>query len=234
MSETQNVDPAEIEKFESIANHWWDPDSEFKPLHDMNPLRLDYIEGKTSLPGKRVVDIGCGGGILSESMAKNGAKVTGLDMGATPLMVAKLHAADGGLEIDYKQQTAEDLAESESGNFDVVTCMEMLEHVPDPSSIVNACSLLTKPGGDVFFSTISRTAKAWLMAIVGAEYVLNLLPRGTHHYENFIRPSELNRWCRKSGLEVQEITGVHYNPISKRFSLAPAVDVNYIVHCVKQ
>ena len=227
----QNVDPAEIEKFESIANRWWDPESEFKPLHDMNPVRLNFIAERCSLEGISAVDVGCGGGILSESLATSGARTTGIDMGATPLMVARLHAAEAGIEVDYRQIPAEELAQEKPAEFDLVTCMEMLEHVPDPASVVSAVAKLAAPGAHVFFSTISRTPKAWMMAIVGAEYVLGLLPRGTHQFRNFIRPSELARWCRESGLEVKELTGIHYNPFSKAFHIGQGVDVNYIVHC---
>ena len=232
MNVENNVDPREIEKFEALASRWWDPDSEFKPLHDMNPVRLEYIERHIGLSGRAVLDIGCGGGILSEAMAARGARVTGIDMGAAPLAVAKLHAAESGLEIDYRQIRAEDLADAQPAAFDVVTCMEMLEHVPDPSIVVEAAARLTKPGGHVFFSTINRTPKAWMMAIVGAEYVLRLLPRGTHRYENFIRPSELAAWCRNARLDFAEATGIHYNPVTKRFAIAPGLNVNYIAHCV--
>jgi 2-polyprenyl-6-hydroxyphenyl methylase/3-demethylubiquinone-9 3-methyltransferase len=232
MNTQNNVDPREIEKFEALAGRWWDPDSEFKPLHDMNPVRLEYIDKCVSLNQREVLDIGCGGGILSEAMAARGARVTGIDMGAAPLAVAKLHARESGMEVDYRQCRAEDLAEERPAAFDVVTCMEMLEHVPEPSIVVEAAAKLVKPGGHLFFSTINRTPKAWMMAIVGAEYVLGLLPRGTHRYENFIRPSELALWCRNARLEFVEATGMHYNPLSKRFTIAPGVDVNYIAHCV--
>jgi 2-polyprenyl-6-hydroxyphenyl methylase/3-demethylubiquinone-9 3-methyltransferase len=231
MSTAGNVDPREIEKFEALASRWWDPESEFKPLHDMNPVRLAYIEQRTSLEGCDVLDVGCGGGILSEAMARAGARVTGIDMGTAPLAVASLHAREAGLEIDYRQNSAEDFAAERPGAFDVVTCMEMLEHVPDPASVVAAVTRLAKPGGHVFFATINRTAKAWLMAIVGAEYVLGLLPRGTHRYENLVKPSELARFARASGLELAEVSGMHYNPLTKRFWIAPGVDVNYIAHC---
>jgi 2-polyprenyl-6-hydroxyphenyl methylase / 3-demethylubiquinone-9 3-methyltransferase len=234
MTTASNVDPREIEKFESLASRWWDPESEFRPLHDMNPVRLDYIEAKVDLADRDVLDIGCGGGILSEAMARRGARVTGLDMGHAPLMVARLHARDAGVEVDYLQCRAEDLAAEKPSSFDVVTCMEMLEHVPDPASIVAAASQLVRPGGHVFFSTINRTPKAWLMAIVGAEYVMRLLPRGTHRYENLIRPSELARWCRDAGLATREVTGMHYNPVTRHFWIAPGVGVNYIAHCVAQ
>ncbi|MFT5114469.1 MAG: 2-polyprenyl-6-hydroxyphenyl methylase/3-demethylubiquinone-9 3-methyltransferase [Parasphingorhabdus sp.] len=230
MTTTLNVDPAEIEKFESLASRWWDPDSEFKPLHDMNPVRLDYINDRANLQASNAVDIGCGGGILSEAMCRAGAAVTGVDMGTTPLMIARLHAQDNNLDINYRQCTAEELAIEKPGKYDVVTCMEMLEHVPDPAAIVQACSQLLRPGGEVFFSTINRNAKAWLMAIVGAEYILNLLPKGTHHYKNLIRPSELASWARHSGLIIKDITGIHYNPFTKGFKIGAGVDINYIVH----
>ena len=228
-----NVDPVEIEKFESVASRWWDPESEFKPLHDMNPVRLNYIRGKVDINDKHILDIGCGGGILTESMAPFGASTSGIDMGKTPLVVAQLHAAESGLDIDYQQISAEDLAREKPEAFSVITCMEMLEHVPDPAAIIQACATLAQSGSDVFFSTISRTPKAWLAAIVGAEYVLNLLPKGTHEFKKFIRPSELSSWCRAANLEVKEITGIHYNPFAKTFKIGPGVDINYIVHCKK-
>lgn len=226
-----NVDHSEIAKFDALASRWWDPQSEFKPLHDINPLRLRYIDMRAGLTGKRVVDIGCGGGILAESMAARGASVTGIDMGAAPLGVARLHQLESGVEVDYRQTTAEELAASEPGGFDVVTCMELLEHVPDPASVVQACSRLVKPGGRVFFSTINRTPTAYMLAIVGAEYLLQLLPRGTHAYQRFIRPSELDGWVRDSGLRLQELMGMHYNPVTKRYSLGPGVQVNYLAYC---
>ncbi len=231
MTTTANVDPREIEKFEALASRWWDPESEFKPLHDMNPVRLAFIAGRATLRGSEIVDVGCGGGILAEAMAQQGARVTGLDMGTAPLMVARLHARETGVEVDYRQGAAEALAEERPGAFDVVTCMEMLEHVPDPASVVAACARLVKPGGHVFFSTINRTPKAFALAIVGAEYVLRLLPRGTHRYSSFIRPSELARWCRAGPLAVSEVTGMHYNPLTRGFRIGAGTDVNYIVHC---
>ena len=223
-----NVDPAEVAKFEALAARWWDPTSEFKPLHDINPLRLDYIDARASLNGKTVLDIGCGGGILAESMAARGATVTGIDLAPGPLAVARLHLKETGLNVDYRAVAAEDFAAERPAAFDVVTCMEMLEHVPDPASTVAACARLVKPGGHVFFSTISRTPKAFLFAIVGAEYVLNLLPRGTHEYLKFIRPSELDAAARAAGLRIDEFIGMHYNPLTRRYWLAPGVDVNYI------
>lgn len=226
-----NVDAAEVEKFEQLAHRWWDPQSEFKPLHDINPLRLDYIGKHAGLNGKRVVDIGCGGGILSESMAARGADVLGIDMGETPLSVAKLHKLESGVELDYQQCTAEDLAAQMPGEFDVVTCMEMLEHVPDPASVIRACATLVKPGGKVFFSTINRTLKAYAFAIVGAEYVLKLLPKGTHDYAKFIRPAEMEVWAREAQLRFTDMTGMTYNPLSKRYALGRDVSVNYIVCC---
>ena len=227
---TQNVDADEIAKFENLASRWWDPYSEFKPLHDINPLRLEYIHQRINLKGKSVLDIGCGGGILTESMATLGAQVTGIDMGKGPLAVAKLHLKESGLAVNYQRQTAEDMAREHPGRFNVVTCLEMLEHVPDPASVIKACALLVKPDGHVFFSTINRNPKSWLFAIVGAEYVLNLLPRGTHDYMKFIKPSELEQWARQADLQITELTGMHYNPLLRRYSLGPGVDVNYIVH----
>ena len=224
-----NVDADEIRKFSELAARWWDPKSEFRPLHEINPLRLGFIQEQCSLDGKRVLDVGCGGGILSESMAEAGADVTGIDMGEAPLNVARLHALETGVELAYRQITAEDLADESPAAWDVVTCMEMLEHVPDPVSIVSACSRLVKPGGWIHFSTINRNPKSFLFAIVGAEYVLNLLPRGTHKYENFIRPSELYGWAEEAGLQCVNMTGMHYNPLTNAYSLGPGVDVNYII-----
>ena len=230
MPNTANVDHAEVGKFEQLASRWWDRHSEFKPLHDINPLRLGYIDGIAGLSGKRVLDVGCGGGILSESMAAMGAEVTGIDMGEAPLEVARLHLLESGLEVDYQRIPAEALADSAPGSFDVVTCMEMLEHVPDPSSVIRACHTLVKPGGHVFFSTINRNPKAYLFAIVGAEYVLKLLPRGTHDYAKFLRPSELATWAREVGLEIQDICGMTYNPLSQTYRLDEAdVSVNYLM-----
>ena len=223
-----NVDPAEIAKFEELAARWWDPHSEFKPLHDINPLRLDYIERLEPLRGKRVLDVGCGGGLLSEGMAARGAQVTGIDMGEAPLSVAKLHLYESGLEVDYRQITAESMAAEHPGGFDIVTCLEMLEHVPAPDSVIAACARLVKPGGLVVFSTINRNPKSYLFAIVGAEYVLRLLPRGTHDFRKFIRPSELDTWARAAELELRDITGMTYNPLTTTYSLGRDVDVNYL------
>ncbi|MDX1655764.1 MAG: bifunctional 2-polyprenyl-6-hydroxyphenol methylase/3-demethylubiquinol 3-O-methyltransferase UbiG [Candidatus Competibacteraceae bacterium] len=225
-----NVDPREVAKFEALASRWWDPQSEFKPLHDINPLRLGYVQARTRLQDRRVVDIGCGGGILTESLALAGARVTGIDMGEAPLAAARLHRLESGVEVDYRLITAEALAQEAPGRFQVVTCMEMLEHVPDPASVVAACSRLVEPGGDVFFSTLNRTPRSYLLAILGAEYLLNLLPRGTHDYRQFIRPSELDDWARGAGLELQDLTGLHYNPLTRRYTLAPGVRVNYLAH----
>ena len=231
MTSAQNVDAAEIKKFSDLASRWWDKESEFKPLHEINPLRLKYIQKHSGdLAGKKIIDIGCGGGILSDSMAACGANVTGIDMGEAPLSVAKLHQLESGQKVDYIQTTAEEIAEKHPASFDVVTCMEMLEHVPDPASVISACAKLVKPGGDLFFSTINRTPKAFAFAIVGAEYVLKMLPKGTHQYEKFVKPSELARWSREANLSIQDMIGMHYNPLSKIYSLAPGVDVNYILH----
>ncbi|MDP7482308.1 MAG: bifunctional 2-polyprenyl-6-hydroxyphenol methylase/3-demethylubiquinol 3-O-methyltransferase UbiG [Arenicellales bacterium] len=229
-----NIDHNEIAKFEALATRWWDPESEFRTLHQINPLRLEFINERAPLEGKKVLDVGCGGGILSESMATRGARVTGIDMGEKPLAVAKLHLKESGLEVDYRQTTAEALAIEEPKSFDIITCMEMVEHVPNPASVINACSRLVRPGGELFFSTINRTPKAWLFAIIGAEYLLNILPKGTHSYEKFIRPSELERWARESGLVTKEITGMHYNPFTDRYWLAPGVEVNYLLHSTHQ
>ncbi|WP_194206335.1 bifunctional 2-polyprenyl-6-hydroxyphenol methylase/3-demethylubiquinol 3-O-methyltransferase UbiG [Superficieibacter sp. 1612_C1] len=226
-----NVDQQEIAKFEAVASRWWDLEGEFKPLHRINPLRLGYIaERSGGLFGKSVLDVGCGGGILAESMAREGATVTGLDMGAEPLQVARLHALESGVTVEYVQETVEEHAAKHAQQYDVVTCMEMLEHVPDPQSVVNACAQLVKPGGHVFFSTINRNGKAWLMAVVGAEYVLRMVPKGTHDAKKFIRPSELLGWVDQTSLKEIHMTGLHYNPLSNTFKLAPGVDVNYMLH----
>jgi 2-polyprenyl-6-hydroxyphenyl methylase/3-demethylubiquinone-9 3-methyltransferase len=223
-----NVDRAEIAKFEALAQRWWDPGSEFKPLHDINPLRLKFINDRVGLKGKRVLDVGCGGGILSESMTELGADVTGIDLGEAPLAVARLHLKESGQKVEYLQISAEDLARERPGDFDVVTCLEMLEHVPDPASTITACARLVKPGGTVVFSTINRNPKSFLFAVIGAEYVLNMLPRGTHEYMKFIRPSEMERWARAAGLTLRELVGMHYNPLTRRYTLGPGVDVNYL------
>lgn len=225
-----NVDPAELAKFSALAHRWWDPTSEFRPLHEINPLRLAHIEQfARGLAGKSVLDVGCGGGILAEAMGARGAKVTGIDLAERPLKVAQLHRLETGSAVDYRLVSAEALAEEAPGSFDVVTCMELLEHVPDPRSTVDACARLARPGGMVFFSTINRNAKAFALAIVGAEYVLNLLPRGTHEYARFIRPSELSRACREAGLRVTDLTGMTYNPFTRTYSLGRDVDVNYLL-----
>ncbi len=224
-----NVDPAELEKFSELAHRWWDPTSEFKPLHDINPLRLEYIDSLVRLNGKRVVDVGCGGGILTEGMAQRGAEVTGIDLGERGLKVAQLHLLESGLTVDYRRISAEELAEDEPARYDVATCMEMLEHVPDPASTVSACAQLVKTGGWCVFATISRTAKAYLFAILGAEYLLKLLPKGTHDYSKFIRPSELARHCRVAELDTQATIGMSYNPVTKKYLLGNDVSVNYIM-----
>lgn len=226
---TPNVDPSEIAKFEALASRWWDPHSEFKPLHDINPLRLNWIDERASLAGKTVLDVGCGGGILSESMARRGARVTGIDMGEAPLLVARLHLLESGQQVEYRQVPVEQLAAERPASFDVVTCLEMLEHVPDPSAVVKACFALVRPGGHVFFSTINRNPKAYALAILGAEYILRMLPRGTHDYAKFIKPSELAGWVRAAELDMTDITGLHYNPLTRRYWLGPNVDVNYMV-----
>ena len=230
-----NVDYDEVEKFAVLAARWWDKDSEFKPLHDINPLRLNYIKEQCggSLEGKRILDIGCGGGILSESLANEGAIVVGIDLAEAGLEVAKLHLLESGFDIDYQFISAEDLTDSESESFDVITCLEMLEHVPDPSLIIDACSKLVKPNGRVFFSTINRNPKSYFFAIVGAEYVLNLLPKGTHNYEKFIRPSEIDGWARACNLSVSSMIGMTYNPITKKYKLSDDVSVNFISHYYK-
>ncbi len=230
---TANIDPAEVSKFEQLASRWWDQNSEFKPLHEINPLRLDYIDQRATLAGKKVADIGCGGGILSESMAKRGAVVTGIDAGKAPLTVARLHALEANVQLDYQHTTAETLAAEHPGEFEVVTCMEMLEHVPDPSSVIQACADLAQPGADLFFSTINRNPKAYALAIVGAEYLLNMLPKGTHDYAKFIRPSELGQWLRAAELELIDIKGMSYNPLTRQYKLGKDIDINYLLHARK-
>ena len=225
-----NADPAELQKFSELAHRWWDPASEFKPLHDINPLRLGWINGKADLLDKTVLDVGCGGGILAESMAAAGARVTGIDLSEKALSVARLHLFESGHSVDYRLISAEDLAEEMPAHFDVVTCMEMLEHVPDPASTIAACARLVKPGGHVFFSTLNRNLKAYVLAIIGAEYVLKMLPRGTHEYAKFIKPSELSRHCRNAGLDTHELIGLSYNPLSRVYSLGRDTDVNYLLH----
>ena len=233
MTHSQNVDPQEIQKFADLASRWWDLEGEFKPLHQINPLRTDYImQHSQGLSGKQVIDVGCGGGILAESMAKHGAIVTGIDMGEAPLEIARLHGLETGTVVDYQQSTAEEFALAHPAEFDVVTCMEMLEHVPDPQSVIRACFQLVKPGGHVFFSTLNRNIKSYLMAIVGAEYVLGLVPKGTHQHAKFIKPSELMAWIDQTPLVVKHMTGLHLKPFSQQYYLSSQnVDVNYIVHC---
>jgi 2-polyprenyl-6-hydroxyphenyl methylase / 3-demethylubiquinone-9 3-methyltransferase len=231
---TLNADPAELAKFGALASRWWDPNSEFKPLHDINPLRLKHIDRLSGgIKGKRVLDVGCGGGILAESMAVQGADVTGIDLSEKPLKVAQLHLLETGNKVDYRLVAAEELAAQQPESFDVVTCMEMLEHVPDPSSVVRACTTLAKPGGWVWFSTINRNPKSYLFAVIGAEYILKMLPKGTHEYARFITPAELSALARNAGLEVADLTGMTYNPLTKIYALGRDVDVNYIVGCRK-
>lgn len=230
----ENVDLAEIAKFDALASRWWDPQGEFRPLHEINPLRLDYIRQRVTLAGSTALDVGCGGGILAESMANAGANVTAIDMAEKPLAVARLHQAESGTSVSYLQSTAEDLAREKAGQFDVVTCLEMLEHVPSPRAVIAACGDLVKPGGDVFFSTINRNPKSFLFAIVGAEYLLRLLPAGTHEYEKFIRPSELEAWARETDLQLKSSIGLHYNPMTRDYSLGDNVDVNYMMHFHRQ
>ncbi len=227
----QNVDPAEIAKFEELASRWWDMEGEFKPLHEINPLRLNYIDERVGLAGKKVLDVGCGGGILSESMALRGAEVTGIDMGDAPLSVARLHSMESEVEVNYRKIPVEELAEEMPGTFDVVTCLEMLEHVPEPASVIRACEKLLKPGGKIFFATINRNTKSWLFAIVGAEYVLKMLPRGTHEHSKFIKPHELCSWMRQTDLEVHDMTGMVFNPFTGVYSLKKSdTDVNYLIY----
>jgi len=228
-----NVDPAELEKFSQLASRWWDPHCEFRPLHEINPLRLEWIDSHAPLAGKKVLDVGCGGGILAEAMAARGAHVTGIDLGGKSLRVAELHLLQSKAAVAYEEASAEQFADRHAGEFDVVTCMEMLEHVPDPSSAVAACARLARPRGHVFFSTINRNPKSYLFAVIGAEYVLRLLPRGTHDYARFIKPSELSRWARAAGLQVAQVIGMTYNPLTQRYRLGSDCDVNYLLHCVR-
>jgi len=234
MSAMINADPQELAKFSDLAHKWWDPESEFRPLHQINPLRLDWIDQFAAVSGKNVVDVGCGGGILAESMARRGANVLGVDLADKPLKVAQLHAMEGGVaNLEYRSIAAEDLAAEQPAAFDVVTCMEMLEHVPDPSSIIRACASMSRPGGWVFFSTLNRNPKSFLFAIVGAEYLLKLLPQGTHEFSRFIRPAELARWIREAGLELVQFKGLEYNPLTRRYWLSGDTSVNYMVACRK-
>ena len=228
-----NADPAELQKFGDLAHRWWDPESEFKPLHDINPLRIGYIAERVPLAGARIIDVGCGGGLVSEALAARGALVTGIDLSERALGVAKLHLKESGLHVDYRLSSAEDMAAALPGGFDAVSCLEMLEHVPDPAQTIRACAQLVRPGGHVFFSTLNRNAKAWLLAIAGAEYVLGWLPRGTHDYSRFIKPSELTRWCREAGLEVVEVTGMSYGILDRQYRLSSDTAVNYLVHAVR-
>ena len=230
--DTSNVDAQELNKFSELAHRWWDPESEFRPLHQINPLRLEWIDALAPLAGRTVLDVGCGGGILAEAMARRAAQVVGVDLAARPLGVARLHALESGVgNVEYREIATEALAEQAPAAFDTVTCMEMLEHVPDPAAVVRACAALVKPGGWVFFSTLNRNAKSFLFAIVGAEYVLRLLPKGTHEYARFIRPSELGRWCRDSGLAMQASRGMQYNPLTRRYWLSDDTSVNYLIAC---
>ena len=226
----RNIDPGELAKFDSLASRWWDTDGDFRSLHEINPLRLDWIRQHAQLEGCQALDIGCGGGILAESMAAAKAIVTGIDMAEGPLAVARLHQLESGAKVDYQKATAEEMASTQAGKYDVVTCLEMLEHVPDPSQVIRSCAELVKPGGHVFFSTISRNPKSFLFAIIGAEYILKLLPGGTHEYAKFIRPSELEAWARQAGLNLVESIGMHYNPLTKEYSLGSNLDVNYLMY----
>ena len=228
-----NADPAELEKFSRLAHRWWDPEGEFRPLHQINPLRLEWIDRHAPLQGQAVLDVGCGGGILAEAMARRGARVTGIDLSDKALRVAELHLLESQLDIKYEKAMAEEYAAMHAGAFDVVTCMELLEHLPQPESMVAACARLVRPGGQVFFSTINRNPKAYLFAVVGAEYVLKLLPKGTHDYMRFIKPSELSRWSRATGLRPDELIGMTYNPFTQRYSLGTDCDVNYLLRCTR-
>ena len=232
-STEHNVDPAELEKFSALAHRWWDPQGEFRPLHDLNPLRLAWIDGLAGLAGKAVLDVGCGGGILSEAMARLGARVTGIDLSGKALRVARLHLRESGVAVDYQLSSAEDFSTRDRENFDAVTCMELLEHVPDPARTVAACARLVKRGGRVFFSTINRNPKSYLLAVIGAEYLLKLLPKGTHDYARFIKPSELSQWCRAAGLRPLELKGMTYNPLTNAYRLGDDCDVNYSLCCEK-
>lgn len=234
MNNASNVDPSEIQKFSELASRWWDPESEFKPLHQINPLRLNYIlERAQGLNSKKVIDIGCGGGILADAMAEKGAEVTGIDMSEAALSVAKLHQLESGQNVNYLQSTAEDIAAERAGQYDIVTCLEMLEHVPDPASVIASCAKLLKPNGHLFVSTINRNPKAFVFAIVGAEYILKLLPKGTHEYAKFIKPSEIAAWSRNANLALQDSIGMHYNPFTKNYKLAPGLEVNYLMHLTR-
>jgi len=233
MADASNVDPAELAKFNELAHRWWDREGEFRPLHEINPLRLGWIAERVALDGQQALDVGCGGGILTEALAQRGASVTGIDLGEKPLRIAQLHTLESGVKVRYEAAAAEDFAQAHPGKFDLVTCMELLEHVPEPPSTVAACARLAKPGGRVFFSTINRNPKSYLLAVIGAEYVLKLLPKGTHDYARFIKPSELTRWCRDAGLRPLEMTGMTYNPITRKYKLGPDCDVNYMVCCTK-
>jgi 2-polyprenyl-6-hydroxyphenyl methylase/3-demethylubiquinone-9 3-methyltransferase len=228
-----NIDRSEQEKFDAIASGWWDPDGPFRPLHDLNPARLKFVADRAELDGARAIDVGCGGGILAESLADKGAKVTGIDVAPRVLATARLHLHESGHDVEYREVTVEAMAEEAAGGFDVLTCMEMLEHVPDPASVIDATARLLKPGGQAFYSTLNRTPLAFALGIVGAEHVLRLLPRGTHRYDRFIRPSELSAWLRRAGLEVRDITGLHYNPLTRSVMLGGNVAVNYLVHASK-
>lgn len=228
-----NADPTELQKFSELAHRWWDPNSEFRPLHEINPLRLDWIDRHAALAGKKVLDVGCGGGLLSEAMATRGATVTGIDLSEKALGVARLHLLESGRSVDYRYISAEELAAQQAGSYDVVTCMEMLEHVPNPASTIASCAALVKPGGHVFFSTINRNPKAYVFAVLGAEYILQLLPKGTHEYAKFIKPSELSRWAKSVDLELDELIGMSYNPFTKHYSLGNDTSVNYLVHTVR-
>lgn len=228
-----NADPGELEKFAALAAGWWAPDGPFRTLHEINPLRVDYIASRAALDGARVLDVGCGGGLLSEALARRGALVTGIDLADANIAAAAAHAADNGLEIDYRCVSVEAIARADAARFDVVTCLELLEHVPDPGSIVTACATAVRPGGRVFFSTINRNLKSFLLAVVGAEHVLRIVPRGTHEYRKLIRPAELGRWCRAASLELRELTGLHYNPLLRSYRLGGNVHVNYLAHTVR-